>query len=260
MIAKIPKVDYIEGWRWILLLEGLPIIPLGLITYFFLANIPETVRCKPIKIVYVKSTIQLLFTPGLNVCEQQILTNILRKDAGIADSEPESNNLLSWRQVRYAFTDWRVYLYALISTGNLGVIRLWTVYFPSFVLIMSSNPNDAHWWSAPPYVVAAIYILIIGFSSSRNYEIGYHLSFSLFVSALGFCLMATVGENSIVIMYISITIACAGTFAAFPILLSWVTINVGGRTKRALAVGFVSGFGKIGGIVAPWVIIVIFQV
>lgn len=34
------------GWQWMFLLEGLPMIPLGIITYLFLSNIPNTVQCK----------------------------------------------------------------------------------------------------------------------------------------------------------------------------------------------------------------------
>jgi hypothetical protein len=36
----------LQDWRWLFLLEGLPIIPLGVITYLFLGNIPDTVQCK----------------------------------------------------------------------------------------------------------------------------------------------------------------------------------------------------------------------
>jgi hypothetical protein len=36
----------LKGWQWMFLLEGLPNIPLGVVTYLFLANIPDTVRCK----------------------------------------------------------------------------------------------------------------------------------------------------------------------------------------------------------------------
>ncbi|CAF3471020.1 unnamed protein product [Rotaria socialis] len=272
-------MDGISGlatWRWILLLEGLPIISLGFITLLFLANIPETVR-------------------WLTPCEKQILTRILREDARVADGEPEAYNWLSWRQVRYAFTDWRIYLYTVISIGNLGVIRCWTVYFPSFVQMITSSPENEHWLSVPSYLVATLCIFIVGFSASRNNEHGYHLTAALAIGAIGFLLMAVVEEKSKIVMYFfgfsasrnnehgyhltaalaigaigfllmavveekskivmyfCMTVACCGTFASFPILLSWVTINVGGHTKRALAVGFVSGFGKVGGILAPWI-------
>lgn len=36
----------LAAWRWLFLLEGSPIIPLGVFTYLFLGNIPETVQCK----------------------------------------------------------------------------------------------------------------------------------------------------------------------------------------------------------------------
>ncbi|CAM4883364.1 unnamed protein product [Rotaria socialis] len=233
----INEMDGISGlttWRWILLLEGLPIIPLGLITLLFLANIPETVR-------------------WLTPCEKQILTSILREDARVADGEPEAYNWLSWRQVRYVFTDWRVYLYTVISIGNLGVIRCWTVYFPSFVQMITSSPENEHWLSVPSYLVATLCIFIVGFSASRNNEHGYHLTAALAIGAIGFLLMAVVEEKSKIVMYFCMTVACCGTFASFPLLLSWLTINVGGHTKRALAVGIVSGFGKVGGILAPWI-------
>ncbi|CAF4610191.1 unnamed protein product [Rotaria sp. Silwood1] len=232
LINKLNGINGRSGWSWIFLLEGLPIIPLGLITYCFLANIPETVR-------------------WLSPCEKQILSNILREDAGVADGEPESHNRLSWCQIRHVFVDWRIYLYTIISIGNLGVIRCWTVYFPSFALIMASKEEHAHLLPAPPYIMACICVLIVGFSSSRKNEHGYHLAVSLAISTIGFLLMAYWGEQYKEAMFISIIIACCGTFAAFPILLSWLTINVGGHTKRALAVGFMTGFGKLGGILAP---------
>jgi hypothetical protein len=34
------------GWQWMYLIEGLPMIPLGIVTYLFLNNIPDTVQCK----------------------------------------------------------------------------------------------------------------------------------------------------------------------------------------------------------------------
>jgi hypothetical protein len=42
----------LRGWQWMFLLEGLPNIPLGVITYLFLANIPATVQCKTLQKEY----------------------------------------------------------------------------------------------------------------------------------------------------------------------------------------------------------------
>jgi len=36
----------LNGWQWMFLIEALPMIPLGIITWLFLNNIPNTVQCK----------------------------------------------------------------------------------------------------------------------------------------------------------------------------------------------------------------------
>ena len=35
----------LHGWQWMFLLEGLPMIPLGVVTFLFLSNVPNTVQC-----------------------------------------------------------------------------------------------------------------------------------------------------------------------------------------------------------------------
>ncbi|CAF1008862.1 unnamed protein product [Rotaria sordida] len=117
-IRHMEDIGGLKNWRWLFLLEGLPIIPLGVMTYLFLGSIPDTVQ-------------------WLDNCEKQLLTNLLREDA-----------------------------------GNVAV-------------------------------------------------------------------------------YVSTCVACCGTISAFPLLLAWLTNNVGGHTKRAMAVGFLVGIGQIGGVLAP---------
>lgn len=36
----------LKSWKWLFLLPGLPIIPLGIAAYFVLGNMPETIQCK----------------------------------------------------------------------------------------------------------------------------------------------------------------------------------------------------------------------
>jgi hypothetical protein len=35
----------LNAWQWMFLLEGLPMIPLSIITCLFLGTIPDTVQC-----------------------------------------------------------------------------------------------------------------------------------------------------------------------------------------------------------------------
>ncbi|CAF3747766.1 unnamed protein product [Rotaria sp. Silwood1] len=230
-IAQIRNLSNLKDWQWIFLLEGIPIILLGVLTYLFLSSIPETVQ-------------------WLNNSEKELLTYILRTDAGMSNGEPESDDRISWRQVRYVIIDWRVYLYIVIAIGNLGVIKCLTLFLPSLVGVTSGSNSLTHLLVAPPYVLACLCSILGGYSSSRQKEHGFHIVFFLFIALIGFILMIILFDQNKVAMYISSCIACSGIYGAFPLLLSWFTINIGGHTKRALAVCCFMAIGQLGGALA----------
>ncbi len=182
--------------------------------------------------------------------EKQILTNLLRADAGIANHEDVR---LSWRQVLYVFIDLRIYLYALVDIGILGVIKYINMYLPLLVEDMSNSKAEVHLMTAPPYVFAFVCCLLANYSSSRRNEYGFHLVFCLAVGLIGFILMLILIDRGQAVLYVSICIACCGIFSAYPLLISWLASNVGGHTKRSIGIGFVVGIGQIGGIILPFV-------
>ncbi len=184
-------------------------------------------------------------------CEKQHLTNLLREDEGIPNS---NNSRLSWRQVFYVFIDWRIYLYSLIGIGNLGLIKYLTTYLPLLVNQDIDNLNEkVYLMTVPPYVFAFVCCLLASYSSSRRNEHGFHLIFCLFVALLGFILMLILNGQNQAAVYVSSCIICCGVFSAFPLLLSWLTNNVGGHTKKSIAIGFFMGIGQIGGVILPFV-------
>ncbi|CAF3915313.1 unnamed protein product, partial [Rotaria sp. Silwood1] len=99
-MQKMNGVCGLKSWQWMFLIEGSPIIPLSMITYLFLDSVPNAVQ-------------------WLTNIEKQLLTNLLRDDVGLVDYNPASSTELSWREVHYVFVDWKVYLYAFTTVGNL---------------------------------------------------------------------------------------------------------------------------------------------
>ncbi len=171
----------------------------------------------------------------------------------MANSERASDSLLSWRQVWYVFIDWRMYLYATISIGDLGAIKCLMTSLPSMMKDLGYSIEEAHLMTIPPYVISCLAILLGGYSSSRRNEHGFHHVFFLCIGLLGLILMINLEGRGKLAMYVSICIACCGTFSALSILWSWLTNNVGGNTKRTVAVGMMSGIGQIGAIIQPQV-------
>ncbi len=171
----------------------------------------------------------------------------------MANSETESDSRLSWQQVRYVFIDWRIYLYVIIVVGNLGAMQSITLFLPSLVNDMNQSNSLTHLLTAPPYVIACLCCIIGGYSSSRRSEHGFHVAFFLFLALVGFILMASLADRGKIPVYISSCIACCGVYTAFPILLSWLTKNIGGHTKRAVAVCCFMTIGQLGGVLASQV-------
>lgn len=243
----------LHNWQWLYLLEGSPTIPLGIATYLFLSNIPDTVQCKNEQNDRKLPTLLFLENVGLDNCEKQLLTNLLREDAGITGIEQTFSSRLPWWQVFRCFADWRVYLYVVIAIGVLGVERCLITYLPLLVQSMGYQDKNVYLMTIPFYAITFVCCLLVSYMASRRNEHVFHLSISLFVSLIGFILMITLFDQGTLVIYISLCIASCGIFAAYPLLLSWLTNNVHGHTKRAMAIGFLVGAGNIGGIFSPQV-------
>ncbi|CAF3664230.1 unnamed protein product [Rotaria sp. Silwood1] len=223
-ISYMQGIGGLKSWQWTFLLEGSPIIPLGVLVYLLLDKVPNAVQ-------------------WLNNIEKQLLTNLLRDDAGVADSESIPGTRLSWRQVRYVFIDWQIYLYSIIAGGNFAATKYLIAFLPTLIKAAGYTKTEAHLMTALPYAVACVCALLVGYSSSHRNEHGYHLVFCLLVALLGFILMFTLSNQGKVAICISSTVSCCGAFSALSLPLSWLTNNVGGHTKRSMAISFVMGRG-----------------
>ena len=179
------------------------------------------------------------------------MTNLLLEDAGVVTDEFISGVRFSWLQIGRAFVDWRIYLYGAIGLCSFGINEFLTTYLPSLLESMGQSKATIHFMTAPVYAIASIFSLLVGYSSSRRQEISFHLIFCQFVALVGFILLLVLFNRGATALFSSMCIVCCGVFAVCPLILSWVTKNVGGQTKRTIAVGLVLSMGEGLGIVAP---------
>ena len=195
----------------------------------------------------------MFISSELSNCEQELLTNLLREDAGAASSEFTSGIRLSWLQVGRAFTDWRIYLYVAIGFCNFGVNIFLTTYIPLLAQNVGQPTVFIHLKIAPFYAIACIFCLLVGYSSSRRQEISFHLIFCQLVTVLGFILLIIFFDRGETAVFASICVICCGAFSACPLILSWITKNIGGHTKRTIAIGLALCIGQAPGMFASQV-------
>ena len=190
---------------------------------------------------------------GLNNCEKELLTNMLREDAGPVRSELTAGIRFSWLQVGRAFTDWRIYSYVAIGLCDLAVTKILNVHLPLLVQNMGQTERFSHFITAPVYAIACIFCLLVSYSSSHLQEISFHLVFCQLVAVLGFILLIVLFDHGATVLFVSICVVCCGAFAVCPLILSLATKNVGGHTKRTIAVGLVISMSQALGMIAPQV-------
>ena len=89
---------------------------------------------------------------------------------------------------------------------------------------------------------------MISYSAARRNEHDYHIVFCLAANLFGCVLMLTLFDKGKVAIYFSAAVPFCGLFCVFPLLLSWLTNNVGGHTKRIVAISLVIGIGEFSGI------------
>ncbi|RVX75515.1 hypothetical protein B0A52_00868 [Exophiala mesophila] len=99
-----------RGWRWILIIEGLPSVVLGVIVYFWLADSPETAY-------YLSSE------------ERQLMVIRKRRQIGHTSSGDEMHK----EDVHKAFKDWKVWLFALGQFGVDTMLYGYSTFLPTII-------------------------------------------------------------------------------------------------------------------------------
>lgn len=94
-IGQMDGVQGMSGWRWIMILEGLPSIVLGVATFFLLPNDPESAYF-------------------LNENEKKLMVARFRRYYGDTESAQQFNK----KDMIGAFMDWKVYMFCI---GQFGV-------------------------------------------------------------------------------------------------------------------------------------------
>ncbi|CAM4799117.1 unnamed protein product [Rotaria magnacalcarata] len=233
-IAKMDGIGGLESWQWLFIFIGIPVVLLGIATFLFLDKISNPLRF-------------------LQPAEREILINNLCDEMEPDANEPEEKHYVQWCDIYSVLSSGKIWLFAAICVGNSAVTKYWIAYFPSLVKYIGYIDASESLMSSPPYASACVFALVGGLSAARFNGHGYHMVVFDIISVIGFALMAAFEGSSKVAVYVSGCFACSGAYAAFALLVAWLTINVSGRIRRTLAISFVVGLGQIGGVIIPFI-------
>jgi ACS family tartrate transporter-like MFS transporter len=216
----------LSGWRWMIILEGIPAIILGFAAYFLLKDGPAA-------------------APWLSRDQQQWLEQELTREAGQSVApDPRWWRYLSNRHVLYLSIT-----YVWIVLAIYG-ITFWT---PTIIKGFQENFSNTTvgFLAAVPTLVGGVAMVLNGWHSDRTMERRWHVIGVVLVGALGLFLLSVTTNT-----WLSMLWLCFIAVAAYGYIGVWWTIPTTFLSGISAAVGLaaINSIGNLGGFFGPFIV------
>ncbi|KIV81911.1 hypothetical protein PV11_04059 [Exophiala sideris] len=217
-----------RGWRWILILEGLPTFVLGIAVYFWLADGPETAYY-------------------LSPEERMLMVVQKRRQIG----HTASADLQHKEDVYKALKDWKVWAFGCGQWGADTVLYGYSTFLPTIIKGLGKwSTAEVQALTVPCYALGAITYLTVAYFSDRYQQRG--------LAVVPFCLVTIVGyiilmsDVSSGVRYFGCFLVATGLYVVVGIPLAWLPTNNPRYGKRITGSGIQLTVGNAAGIMSAY--------
>ena len=218
LILRLDGVLSLHGWQWLFLLEGLPACLLAFAVYRLLPDAPQ-------------------HASWLKPEEKDVVCR--RLEAEGATAEHNFSSVLS---------DLRVYAIGLAGACYLGCqygVQLWA---PQMVQAVGFSNTAVGFVLAVPSVLAAVAMVLWGYSSDIRGERIWHAVLAAFFTAVGL-IVAGLSDSTAGVLF-GLTIAIIGQFAILPVMNSLAASFLRGPALAG-GIAFYNMISQLGGSAGP---------
>ena len=216
----------LHGWQWLFLVEGIPALVLGLVTFRFLTDRPSD-------------------ADWLAPDERDWLSHSIQQEqASLKD--PRSHSV--WR----ALADWRVLALSLAYFGTSAGLYTIGFWAPLIVNGLGFSIFRTGFLVAIPNLIAVVGMVLWSRNSDRTGERYWHAAIACLIAAAGMALAARSGFSA-VLAITGLSLTAFGVSAAKPPLWSLPTTFFAG-TAAAASIGLINSLGTLGGFVGPYMV------
>lgn len=219
----------LAGWQWMFLLQGIPTMLLGLLSYALLND-------------------GIAGAKWLREDEKALMTQAL------ADDDRERRTLgASSDTFASVLRNSKVWLLGLIYFCiQMGVYAI-NFWLPTIVKSLGiPSPLMIGWISAVPYFCASIFMIWVGRSGDRHKERRWHVSGPMLLALCGLMISTQAGGHP-VIAVAGLSMAAAGALAALAIFWPLPTAFLG-STAAAAGLALINSCGQIAGFISPFLV------
>lgn len=231
-----------QGWAWIFILEGIVTVLFGLASIWFVHDFPDEATF-------------------LSEQDRARVIRRLKQDQQSSAEHEEFKMKYVWMAVK----DYKMWLGMLIYMGCDMPLYAFSLFLPSIITQMGYTSTRAQLLSVPPYAVAAVLTVVIGFVADRTRQRGLCNIATSLVGIAGFAML--LGSSSPHVKYAGTFIGALGIYPCISNTISWMSNNIEGSYKRGVVLvsfpssfthlhnanllkGFVIGWGNLNGIVS----------
>lgn len=227
-IGYMDGISGLRGWRWIMILEGIPSVILGICCWIFLPNDPDSAK-------FLTSDDRLFM--------------IMRRERDVGQTA--SAQKFHWADVKEGALDWRVWTFCISQFGTDTMLYGFSTFLPTIISGMGKwTRPQAQALTVPVYSVGAASYLAVAWLSDRTQQRGLYSCIFAVVSIIGYGLLMSPAGAAV--HYTGCFLVAVGLYIAVGLPLAWLPTNLPRYGKRTFATGLQLTLGNISGIMAPF--------
>ncbi|KAI1391137.1 MFS transporter [Hypoxylon trugodes] len=211
----------LTGWQWLFIIEGALTAFVALLGFWLLPNLPED-------------------TYWLSAEECKLVRARIERDK-ISDALSEVS---AWEGLKQAFKDERTWLFCFMQMFHLSACSFNT-FFPTVAKTLGYNTTVTLLLTCPPFVLAGLGSIVVGWSSGKLNERTWHITATLGSAIIGFVIAASTLNTAA--RYVACFIFPVGAFSANSVIVGWASSTLSQNIeKRAVVLAITNVFGHIG--------------
>ncbi|KAH8885465.1 MFS general substrate transporter [Thozetella sp. PMI_491] len=229
-LSKVPawgtSSSVIKTWRNIFFFEGLLTMIIALSFIYFMPQSPGSWK---------------YLTPR----QQYIAAERMRREN---DANPKEK--VTWAHVRQAIFNVHTNVCAWCFFCTNSAVQGLGAFVPTILQEFGWTSTRAQLSSVPPYLVACVLTIALGYASDRTNRRGVFMLGAVVFSSTGYAILRF--SDNTEAKYAAVFLSCIGVFAASSGFLSWGINNTGSPAVAAVAGGYMVAIGSVGGVLSTW--------